>query len=382
MYDNDWWRHTATYRHYLALPRNSWTRRNTIVDVADCPRGDWYGPDYLLRALAHEYRDGHAQWLARELDEANADSPEARWLNLVGCDPTVEARSPTDRPTLHHFNDMGIVSARSDWSGNESLVVFKCGPYIGHEAVQAFDYDPGGGHVHPDANHFVLFGAGDWLVRDDGYRAKWTGQHNTLLVDGRGQLGEGRMWFSGAECLKVKARPRILRATSTPTLDHIAGDATEALPRDAGVRHYVRHLLFLKPDIVIVADDIAMDKDRALELRFHPEQEQLERDGAAFVARGRRAVLRLEALTQDGVTISAENLPAAGRDGEKAELTSSMFTVRLRKNGSMWRNAVALSWAASDAKPANVALKADGDLWRFTAGNRSVALDWKSGEVK
>jgi hypothetical protein len=82
---------------------------------------------------------------------------------------------------LRHFEDLGIVSARSDWSGDESLLVFKCGPFLGHKAVGEFSFDPGGGHVHPDANHFVLFGAGEWLIRDDGYHAKWTGQHNTLL---------------------------------------------------------------------------------------------------------------------------------------------------------------------------------------------------------
>jgi hypothetical protein len=226
MYDNYWWRKTAAYRQYMALPRNAWSRQNNIADIADCPRGNWYGPDYLLRCLAKEYKDEHAQWLAQEVDTANVDSPEARWLNLIWFDPTVKMTPPNDLPTLHHFNDMDIVSARSDWSGAESLVIFKCGPYIGHKAVKEFDYDPGGGHVHPDANHFVVFANGEWLIRDDGYRAKWTGQHNTLLIDGKGQLGEGQMWFNGRELLNYKALPRVIKAESNPEIDHITGDAT------------------------------------------------------------------------------------------------------------------------------------------------------------
>ncbi len=211
LYQHDWWRRTARYPLYLGLPRAAWTSRSCIVDIADCPRGHWYGPDYLLRGLAHVYHDPHAQWLAQEMDEADVAARGASWLNLVWYDPSVPAEPPTALPTLHHFDDMDIVSARSDWSGNESLVVLKCGPFLGHKAVQEFSYDPGGGHVHPDANHFVLFGAGQWLVRDDGYRAKWTGQHNTLLIDGRGQLGEGQQWFEGSQPLAVKARPRVLR---------------------------------------------------------------------------------------------------------------------------------------------------------------------------
>ncbi len=179
----------------MALPRGSWTARSNVVDIADCPRGNWYGPDYLLRALAREYRDGHAQWLAAEVDAAGVDSPEARWLNLIWSDPSVAPRPPGGLPTMRHFEGMGVVSARSGWAGDESLVVFKCDPFIGHKAVQEFTHDPGGGHVHPDANHYLLFGAGEWLVRDDVYRAKETSQHNKLLVDGNGQLGEGRMWF-------------------------------------------------------------------------------------------------------------------------------------------------------------------------------------------
>jgi hypothetical protein len=406
MYNNDWWRNTATYRQYLGLPRRSWTRRSAIVDIADCPRGDWYGPDYLLRALAHEYRDGHAQWLAQEIDRADVDGPEARWLNLIWYDPAVAARPPTDRPTLHHFTDMDIVSARSDWSGDESLVVFKCGPFIGHKAVQEFIYDPGGGHVHPDADHFVVFGAGQWLVRDDGYRAKWTGQHNTLLIDGKGQLGEGRMWFNGGAPLRAKARPRILRAVSTPMLDHIVGDATEAYVGQtgnpsgnspgsggqttkqvdnlsySGLRRYVRHLLFLKPDVLIVADDVALDGAHELELRFHPEQATAEREGAAFVMRGKQAVLRFEELTGENVGLAAENVPAAGRSAETTKMTSTLFTIRLTRTASQWRNAAALSWAAANVPPTRVTVNADGDVWRFTAGDRAATLNWKTGEAK
>ena len=207
---------------------------------------------------------------------------------------------------------MDIVSARSGWSGDESLVVLKCGPFIGHKAVQEFSYDPGGGHVHPDANHFVLFGAGEWLVRDDGYRAKWTGQHNTLLIDGRGQLGEGKQWFEGSQPLAVKSRPRVLRAESTPTLDHVVSDATEAYPAELGLERFERHLLFLKPDVLIVADDIRLKEPRELELRFHPEQQDCERLDDAYLFSGKSAVLRLEPLTPEATRIEAGKLTVSG----------------------------------------------------------------------
>jgi len=379
LYDHDWWRNTAVYRQYLALPRNIWTSSNNIVDIADCPRGNWYGPDYLLRGLAREYGDGYAQWLAQQIDTADVDSAEARWLNLIWFEPTVKARSPHDLPTLHHFEDMDLVSARSDWSGNESLVVFKCGPYIGHKAVEEFDYDPGGGHVHPDANHFVLFGEAEWLICDDGYRAKWTGQHNTLLIDGEGQIGEGRMWFQGTELLRLKARPRVIRAVSTPELGQITGDATEAYPRQLGLKHYIRHLLFLKPNVLIVVDDIALNETRKLELRFHPEHRQVERDNEAFIIRGKQAILRLEPLTCENVKVTAEDIAGEGRHGDK---DWSMFTVRFNTERSQWRNAIALSWTVANEVPVKITLNIEEDIWTFLAGDRAVTLNWITGKAE
>ena len=286
-------------------------------------------------------------------------------------------KSPQTRPTLHHFEDMGIVSARSGWSGDESLVVLKCGPFIGHEAITKFSYDPGGGHVHPDANHFVLFGGGQWLVRDDGYHPKWTGQHNTLLVNGHGQLGEGDEWFNGSQALALKANPRVLRAVSTPAMDQITADAAEAYPHNLGLRRFVRHLIFVKPGVLIVADDILLDKEASLELRFHPEQEAV-RDGNVFLAKGKRAILRLEPLTTEGIQIAAG--PVSLPD-QHAQEKSSMFTIRLSTQRAAWRNAVALSWCPAEREPPKVTLRAEARRWTFVVGERKLVLDWDAGKV-
>ena len=379
-YDHDWWRNTSDYRLYLGLPRHAWTPLNTIVDIADGPRCDYsYGPDYLLRALAHEYRNGHAQWLAAELDAAGIRPNAAPWLNLLWFDPSVAPRTPNDLPTLRHFPDLDLVSARTDWSGDESLVVFKCGPFVGHKAVQLFERDPGGGHVHPDANHFVLFGNGDWLLRDDGYRTKATSQHNTLLIGGRGQLGEGAMWFQGAEALAVKARPHILRADSTPALDHLVGDATEAYARTNGLQRFVRHLFFLKPNIVIVVDDIALDAARALELRFHPENKTERAADGSFGFVGKNAALRIEPLTNTGVEITTGEDATAG---QHSKATASLFSIRLCKNTAAWRNAVAFSWSPAPAQPAKIQLQQQGDRWTFTTATHELTLDWSTGAAR
>lgn len=377
LYDHPWWRNTARYCQYLSLPREAWTHRDYIVDLADCPRTHWYGPDHILRDLARRYRDGHAQWLAEQIDKANVDAPSARWLNLTWYDPTVQVVPPETLPTLHHFEDMGIVSARTSWDGRESLVVFKCGPFIGHEAIDDFSYDPGGGHVHPDAGHFIVFANGQWLIRDDGYQDKWTDQHNTLLIDGAGQLGEGRTWFNGTECLLVKARPRIILASSSAELDHIAGDVTAAYPKSTGLEHFVRHLLFVKPDVLIVVDDIALDRSADLELRLHTESSDCKQQDGGCVVTGDGVVLCVDLLTAGNTKVYAANLPARGNHGRDTKL----FTIRFTNHDARWQNAIGLSWAPTGKEAKHVSLVKDEHVWTFSVADRKLVFDWEKGRA-
>jgi len=373
LYDHPWWRNTTWYCQYLSLPRGGWASRSYIVDLADCPRTHWYGPDHILRGLAGRYRNGHAQWLAEQIDKANIDAPSARWLNLIWYDPAVPAMPPETLPTLHHFEDMGIVSARTGWDGREALVVFKCGPFIGHEAIDDFSYDPGGGHVHPDGGHFTIFANNQWLIRDDGYQDKWTDQHNTLLIDGAGQLGEGRTWFNGTECLLAKARPRIIFAGSSEELDHIAGDVTAAYPKSTGLERFVRHLFFVKPDVLIVVDDIAVNRIADLELRLHTESNDCKQQDRGYVVTGEGAVLCVDLLSGEDIKMDAANMPARGSHGRETKL----FTIRLTQHAARWRNAIGLSWTPAEEEPKHVTLVKDKGIWTFSVAGRKLVFDWE-----
>jgi hypothetical protein len=367
-----WWRNTAAYRQYLALPRKAWKEDNTVVDLADSERADGYGADHILYRLAALNRDPHAQWLAGELRRAGVTNSVPQWLDLLWFDSSVTAQGPAGLPTLRHFDDMGIVSARSGWSGDESLVVFKCGPPAGHYATDKLPYDLGLGHAHPDANHFTIFGCGDWLLRDDGYAWKDTGQHNTLLVDGKGQVGEGSLWFNsgGLNVSAVKVHPRVLAAESSESLDEISGDATAMYPPASGLKRYIRRLYFLKPDVLIVADDLAADGPRRLELRFHPEYPCEKAEDGSFLARGPKASLRMELFTKDGVEVTAGEVDGRDREGKPMP----MHTVRMEATRSTWKNVVAFSWSAAGADPVRLTRERAGEEWIVRAGERQVRL--------
>ena len=360
---SSWWSKTALYRIYIGLPQLALAKGNMVVDIGDCTRQENYGPDYQLFNLAHRFHDPHAQWLGLELEKAQLTALTSAYLNLLWFDPRQGATPLSDLPTLRHFEDMGIVSARSDWSGRESLVVFKSGPPLGHDEItKGFTYDPGMAHVHPDANHFVVFGNGAWIIPDDGYRWKETGQHNTLLVDDLGQIGEHQKWLRRNPPLLAKGEPTILAAEAHPAFDFIAGEAEGAYRPEAGLRRYVRRLIFWKPSTLLVIDDIATDHPRDLELRLHP----VESSG-----------VRIDDLTPEGVSISKGIVEGKDRDGKPFP----QYTVSMRTNSAKWRHVMAISWPNNGKEGALVKMQSVDENLSFESAGHKLGFSWQTGKV-
>jgi hypothetical protein len=350
------------------------------VDIGDCPRYNWYGPDHLLRGIAKATGNPYAQWLA---DAENAGSHQAgdSWLNLVRYDARIKAQEPSRLPTLHHFENAGIVSARSDWSGKESLISFICGPFYGHKAVDRYDFDLGGGHAHPNANAFAVFGGGEWLVAYPGYVRRMAEYENTLIVDGKGQLGQDVKlgYWNALPLLTDHLHPRMLKAESNLGFDHLAGDATASY---AGLAKWQRHLLFLKPNTLLVLDDIAAPQEHDYKLLFHCEaaasKAAPQRD-RAWLVKGDHALLLVQALTTERVQASGGPFLFKARHGDG---TVEKFCLTLQKRADNWRCAAAFNWTDGSAQPVPVQLESHGTLWKFTVGTAAWVFDWTTTTLR
>jgi len=274
--DQPWLAQSPLYALYLAPPVGGWTRNQSIVDIGDCPRNHWYGPSYILNNLARRYpgspNSGIAQWLASQVVPAGVDAGgNGHYLNFAWYEPDMKLTTPQTLPTLHHFTNMGIVSARSDWSGTGSFLVVKCGPPLGHSHVGA-PYDYGSGHVHPDAGHFIFYSRGQFLMRDDGYvYPKFTANHNSVLIDGNGQKGESKAGYDFSPWLTDRRTPRVLAVTASPTTDVIVCDAAPAYPADLGLTRFIRTFLFHKPDRLEIQDELAAARPAVFQARFHAD---------------------------------------------------------------------------------------------------------------
>lgn len=297
-----WLSNAASYRDAMALPLGECAESLSLANQADGAFESWFGPEYQLRRLAALNRDGVAQALAADLEEAGLAFPAAPWLNFVWFDPTVPAATATP-PLLQAFSDLGVVVSRSDRSGYESMLIMRAGAPCGHQAqMQRYPYNVGMSHVHQDVNHLTLFAAGQFLLVDDGYSSrKLTAQHNTLLVNGYGQNYEGASYTEAPQYPLPDAQPKLRIVQSGGAIDYWLGEGVAAYPAVAGLTRFDRHVVFIRPDIVVVIDDLSAAASATYTLLWHPGGAvAATADRLQFVTTCKATTLRTSFVLPDG----------------------------------------------------------------------------------
>ena len=232
----------------------------------------------VLRFIAHEYSDSHAEWLAQQLTAAGGRRVEDRasaWhvFEFLYYDPTIPAQPPTDLEPNRVFPDLEGVIWRTGWNEDDLVFGLKTGAYGGRFIFETFTQQihPWGGacsdtgcklnfgHNHEDANTFYLYRAGAWLapesVKVGNYASSF---HNTLLVDGEGQdrldsdQNRDPAAFVGTDAL-------LQATTSTPNFNYLAAVATMSYA-SKGLQNFTRHIVFIRPDYFVMLDNVAADR--------------------------------------------------------------------------------------------------------------------------
>ena len=375
--------HSGDYLLYNLLPTDHWERSSSILNVGDSPLHHYNGPSHILRFIAGEYGDKNAQWLAQKVEDAGINNTgSALWLSLFVADPSVKAVAPSLDETLHWFKDMDHVIARSDWSGNEDFLSIKSGIPTGknlYEMVLNGTYtgDPDAGHAHPDANHITLYANGEFLLKDDGYADKYTSNHNTLLVNGKGQLGEGSDWLLETKYMEYQAEPFIKLAISNEVYDYIVGDATEAYAPGLGLYTYERNVLWLKQEqVLLVVDNIIAEDGTQLELRWSTDADQVFAVSGGYMAVGSKNVMNIYPFTQTTAT-SYESVVLHGDD-----VTYNGEILRQQYTGSNWQNAIAFSWNDTGLQTAEVCYNhAGNNVHQFEINGKIYSINVASNQI-
>jgi len=264
LYGFDWLRNTGIYSLYIMAPD-----RVQVINFGDNPTYVGRIGDIHYR-LASEFRDGHVQWRADTItwNAGVRGGLGLRFWNCLWYDPTVPVTPPDDLPPYRYFDDLEMATMRSDWSEQAMMVAFRCGPPMGYSV---FKHGASGyGHSHPDQGHFSIVADGKFLLWDPGYsRFKMTREHNTILVDGRGQFGEEQIWFH--KKVPEERLARIEEFFGTPGYCYVRGDVHRAYFEDLGLKKFMRHLMFVDGRYLVTFDEIQTDADRKIDWLLHSE---------------------------------------------------------------------------------------------------------------
>ncbi len=285
------------------------------------------GDSWCHYLIASQTGSGEAQWIGQSLADLPAGGvdfrhvpPRRRVYEYLFFNPAISPVQPTE-PVIY-FEDGGQVFVRSKGERDSTLFTMRSGPPVGRSR---YGHGELGGYGHSDpANGSFLMSRGESiLINGSGpsYRRN-TSHHNTLTIDGKGQVGDTTVWvpdFYPAEMIPA--------ATQVQSAGHgciVHADLTSAYLPHLGVQRCSRSLYVDLPSLIIGVDLVQLAEERTAEWNLHTWG-RFEKRG---VREGREEILlnsngeetRIVFFSPSGCAVQTketEFVPAYPHDGKK-----------------------------------------------------------------
>lgn len=249
-FGHPWYSSTIYYQIYAWPPGSA---SDGFGDGAERQSSPSTSRAMFLYFLGRRFQDSAALWYARRVaGDRNLDSllpPMPLFDRVVrerGPDLPKPAL-PDDLPQARAFRDVGVVSMHKNLAATDAnlMLAFRSSPFGSYN------------HMHSDQNSFnILYGgrrlfsgSGYYIAYGDEHFKNWythTRGHNSVLIDDRGQVRGPDGYGSIARYLHGRQ------------ISYSTGDASNAYG-DAGLTRFRRHVVFLRPGIVAVYDDLEAD---------------------------------------------------------------------------------------------------------------------------
>ncbi len=181
---------------------------------------------------------------------------------IRGALPPVKSRPLSELPSSRLFEGTGLALLHTDITDarNDVQIEFKSSPF-GSQS-----------HGYEAQNAFLLYAYGEPLLIRTGQRDSYGSEHhrnwmwstrsvNCITVGGQGQIPHS-----------AAARGRIVAFETSDRFDYVAGEAAEAYPEGL-VERFTRHILFIKPHLILILDDLATPEPQTFEWWLHAPTE-------------------------------------------------------------------------------------------------------------
>ena len=226
------------------------------------------------------------------------------WFN-----PAVKPLEMSEIKPYHYFPDHEVVSWRSSWKPDATIYLFRCGPPEGHEAAaklgQMKDWVMNAGHVHPNIGAFWMYAKETYMAVDTGYTSKkFTRDHNTLVVDDKGQATDGTYHNERGVPYADLDKARIDCSYLGDAYGYASGEFGNAYNHLVpGVN--LRRNILMTERWMLVMDEMNSEQDHKLSWYCHAD-EKFEPEGTSFVAHYPKASLAVVRLSSTALEAKAE----------------------------------------------------------------------------
>jgi len=232
---------------------------------------------------------------------AQSHNPVFRWYedhfaptsmeDFLFSDDTLKAEPPK-APGSRYFSTKGDVVFRTGWGPDDAILLIRAGPNFNHN--------------HADQGSFLLRALGEDLITDAGYADyykdpyydnyfKQAAGHNTVLVDGdaASQSIADTMTFQS-----LHEYPRIIDTVMSAGIDGVTSELQQVY---CGLlKRFVRRIVFVKPDYVIVYDELVPSRPTSFDWLLHlPDASRVTTERATALYSGSTASLAVRFLSPD-----------------------------------------------------------------------------------
>ncbi|MDB6167931.1 MAG: hypothetical protein JWM88_795 [Verrucomicrobia bacterium] len=275
------------------------------------------GVDVSVAAwVRRTHGDELSQYVAKEIGEAKFH------FGLIWYDPAA-TETPPDPALLDHRMANDLVVSRTGWRARDCVLALRSG-------------GPGN-HEHADRNSVIFKAYGERLLHDPfraayvraqpRWRLRLTEAHTAVLID-----GQGHQYHDGSEGTNASwAVASVIDYRTGLGWMAVTSDATEAYRLvNERVARVQRTLVYLKPDVVIFLDRVALGEGAAsVQVRFQVNNEDgagevFASDDGFRITRPHATLLARVAATA-GRKVQTGRLPLEEKDGiyPFAEVTSA-----------------------------------------------------------
>ncbi len=155
------------------------------------------GYDVFTLKAAGQHNQSDAIGVIDTIVDRHGVAVTTAWLGIVWYPPNLAKGSLQNIPDHDFLPDLGLLTMRESWNAGNVSAMFKCSPFGGYTLNRyRIDYSytyVNVAHDDPDANSFIILGDNGYLAETSRYSySKKSANHNTILVNGLGQVPRGR----------------------------------------------------------------------------------------------------------------------------------------------------------------------------------------------